>query len=310
MGAQEASEPFRLLAPDGSADRRHRGRARGRWPPRPAPLDDPGETPGPRVHRAAAPGRAHRVSGVRGTGGRPGRQRRGPGARRLRVPHVPGAGGGARARRGPGAVPRVPPRDVARRALRPPRNAVRPHLHPGRHADRARGRLRDGPAARRRGRVLGRVLRRRQRERGRLPRGREPRERVPGAGDPVLPEQRLGDQPADRGADARRDLAARRGARLPRRPRRRQRRAGRVPRHARGPRPRARRRRPDADRGPDLPDRRTLHRRRRRRGTGTRPRSTPPARSTRSRGTARGCSRPGTPTRPSCPPARPRPRSA
>ena len=49
--------------------------------------------------------------------------------------------------------------------------------------------------------VRHRLLRRRLGERGGLPRGREHGRRVPLAGDPVLPEQRLGDQRADLVAD-------------------------------------------------------------------------------------------------------------
>ncbi len=54
---------------------------------------------------------------------------------------------------------------------------------------------------------------------------REPRGRVRRPGDPVLPEQRLGDQRADGAADGRRDLEASRGLRVPGRARGRQRRA-------------------------------------------------------------------------------------
>ena len=54
--------------------------------------------------------------------------------------------------------------------------------------------------------VNGGVLRRRQHQRRGLPRRREPGGRLAGAGRAVLPEQRLGDQRADRAADRRRDL--------------------------------------------------------------------------------------------------------
>ena len=66
--------------------------------------------------------------------------------------------------------------------VRPARDPVRADLHPDRDPDRARRRLRAGLGARRHAGVLARLLRRRQRERGRLPRGGEPRGRVHGPG--------------------------------------------------------------------------------------------------------------------------------
>ena len=147
------------------------------------------------------------------------------------------------------------------------------------------------------GRDHGRVLRRRRDERGRLPRGREPRGGAAPAARAVLPEQRVGDQRARRASQtAGRDLAARRGVRVPRRPGRRQRRARRVRGHARRRRARPRRRGPDPDRGAtyrigahSTADDATRYRDD---GGGRAAR----ARSTRSRGSARGCGRRATPT--------------
>ena len=187
-----------------------------------------------------------------------------PRPRRLRLPDLPRAGGRARARGRSRPVPPVPPRHLARRPVRPARDPVRPDLHPDRDADRARGRVRARPAARRRRRGDDRVLRRRRDERGRLPRGGEPRRRLAAAARAVLPEQRLGDQRADRASRPRaRSGGAPRGT------------ASRASASTATtcwpctrPRASARARAPwrrgsDADRGDDLPDRRALHRRRR-----------------------------------------------
>ena len=165
------SEPFRLIAPDGTAGRGHRRRPGPGRTARAVALDGARPPARPGVHGAAAPGRAGRLPPVRGPGGRPGRVGVRPGRRRLRLPLVPGAGGGAGARRRPGRVPALPPGDLARRPLRPARDAVRPDLRAGRHADLARGRATrwarlDGISG-----VRDRVLRRRRDLRGRLPRG-------------------------------------------------------------------------------------------------------------------------------------------
>ena len=92
---QEAPSRCSLVAPDGTAVGRRRRRAVRGPTPRAAPADDPGAAPRPRVHRAPAPGRADRLPGVRGAGGRAGRQRLRARSRRLRVPDVPRAGGRA-----------------------------------------------------------------------------------------------------------------------------------------------------------------------------------------------------------------------
>ena len=186
----------------------------------------------PRMHRAAAPGRADRLPGVR----RARRPRRSAArwrwARRLRLPDLPRAGGGARPRRRPRAVPRVPPRNLARRPVRPAGHAVRADLHPGRHPDRARASATrwacsstardacslayfgDGSASE-----------------GDFHEAREPRGRVR-ARRVILFCQNNGwaISVPTREPDRRGDLAARRGLRVPGRPGRRQRRARRVPR--------------------------------------------------------------------------------
>ena len=242
---------------------------------------------------------------------RPGRRGVRPRARRLRLPVVPRAGGGARARRRRRPVPPVPPRDVARRPVRPARHAVRADLRPDRHPDLARGRLRDGPAAgRHRRRARSRTSATAAPSEGDFHEAREPR-RPCSRAPAILFCQNNGWAISVPTASqtARRDLAARRGLRLPRRARRRQRRAGRLraSRARRVARARAGER-PDADRGDDVPHRPALHRRRRRplprRGRG---RALARA-STRSSATGRGCSRAGTPTTRSSRHARRRPR--
>ena len=63
-----------MLAPDGTAVGDTDGRTRRRTTSAAAPLDARGAPAGPRVHRAAAPGRADGLPRVRGTGGRAGRR--------------------------------------------------------------------------------------------------------------------------------------------------------------------------------------------------------------------------------------------
>ena len=155
------------------------------------------------------------------------------GTRRLRLPDVPRAGGGARARRRPGAVPRATTEERGT-AARTTRIATRfgPICIPVATQIAARGRLRHG-----RSRSTAReacsiaYFGDGSDERRRLPRGGEPRGRLQRAGGALLPEQRMGDQRADlEEQTGRGDLEARRGVRLPRRAGRRQRRARRVPR--------------------------------------------------------------------------------
>ena len=228
------------------------------------------------MHRIAAPGGADRLPGVRGPGGRADRQRRGPGLRGLHLPDLPGAGGGPGPRGRSRRLSGVSPRDLARRAIRPHRHEVRSDLHPRGDPDRARGGARDGPAAGRPGCLHPGLLRRRQRQRGRLPRGGQPGRRVRLPRDPVLSEQRVGHQRARCTADRGRDLEASRGLRVPRGSRGRERRAGGVPGHEGGRRARAHGPRSHPDRSHDLSHRGAFHRRRRgpvprrcRRGVGT-----------------------------------------
>ena len=148
-----------------------------------------------------------------------------------------------------------------------------PPVHAGdRLADAARHRLRDGPAARRRGRHrrpdarLGRrrVLRRRRHQPGRRQRGDRVRRELPDA--PVVffcqNNQWAISEPV--GRQSRAPLADRaRRLRHPERPGRRQRRARQRTRSPRGASTRARaRRRPDVHRGLHVPDGRAHHVRR------------------------------------------------
>ena len=217
------------------------------------------------------------------------------GARRLRLPDLPRARGRAGPRRRHGRVPRLPPRHVARRPVRPRATPVRADVRPDRQPDRC---TRSGYAHGRTARRAARRARSPTSATARRARATSTRRanfagvfRAPG--DPVLPEQRVGDQRARRAADRGADLAQGRGLRVPRRAGGRERRAGGVRGVRAGRRAGARRRGTDADRGADVPDRRALHRRRRRRATARGPRSRPGAHATRSSGTAPGSRRAG-----------------
>ena len=247
-----------------------RGRSRRRpVPRRPARAAAPHDRrapSGPRVHRAAAPGRAHRLPGVRGPGGRADRQR----ARRS----------GPTTSSSPRSGSSPPPWCAAST----PCSTSQYHRgtwHGGPYDPRAtrfgpicipiatqiaaRGRLRAGPAARRRPRAitLG-LLRRRQHQRGRLRRGGEPRRRVGGPRSSCSARTTDGRSACPpRSRPPARSGGAPTGYGIPGRARGRQRRAGRVRGDARRGRTGPRRRRPHPDRGPHVPDRRALHRRRR-----------------------------------------------
>ena len=257
-----------------------------------------GAPPGPRVHRAPAPGRADGVPGLRGAGSRADRQR----DRRSGPTTSCSRRSGSWPRRSCAAsTPSSTSRTTAARGTAARTTRARPGS--GRSASRSRPRSCTASATRWGQSLDGAractldVLRRRQRERGRLPRGREPGGRLRGPGGPVLPEQRMGDQRADRRADRRRDLETRRGVRVPGGARRRQRRAGRVPRDARGRDSRA-----YAGEGPTLIEALTYRigahstaddpgrYRDDERGRAA------PARSTRSRGSRRGCAAEGAST--------------
>ena len=177
------TEPVARAGPRRQRRRRSCGRARARRAARDAAMDAPRAAPGPRVHRPAAPRRADGLPRLRRPGGRPDRVGHRARRRRHGVPDVPRARGRAGARRRPGAVPPVPPGDLARRPVRPARHPVRSDLHPDRDPDRARASAtRWASSSTGATRVLDRLLRRRRDERGRLPRGGEPRGRLRSAG--------------------------------------------------------------------------------------------------------------------------------
>ena len=192
-----------------------------------AAVDDRGEAARPGVHRAAAPGRADGLPGLRGPGGGADRERDRPGAndfvwptfRELAAAIVRGVDAVQylQYHRGTWHGGPYDPRATRFGPINIPIATQIPHA-----AGYALGQKLDGTDA-----VTLVVLRRRRHQRGRLPRGGEPRRRLAAPARAVLPEQRVGDQHADRAADGRRDLAPRGGLRLPGRPRRRQRRARR-----------------------------------------------------------------------------------